>query len=288
MTNSWQSLLEQKLNSSIASQTRLSGGDFADSQCVVLSNQRRVFVKTHVNPPPNFFSTEANGLTWLRDTGCVSVPEVLVASDDPPCLALEWIDEGIPHSSGEAEFGRQLAQLHKQPFECFGRPDQRTTGSLALPNTPSDDWVNFFRNDRLLPLVQRAIERQALPLSVCERITKLADQLEHFAPPDGRPSLVHGDLWAGNRIVDKRGVSWLIDPAAHGNHREFDLAMMQLFGGFDTNCIRAYNDEYPLDDNWQERVGLFQLPPLMVHAIKFGGGYGGRVVRVLDQFKTAP
>ena len=101
----------------------------------------------------------------------------------------------------------------------------------------------------------------------------LCDRLHEVAPPDAKPSLVHGDLWAGNRITNRSGISWLIDPAAHGNHREFDLAMMRLFGGYESSCFEAYNEVYPLDAGWQQRIPLMQLAPLIVHAIKFGGHY---------------
>lgn len=273
MTHDWQALLEKQLNASIENQTRLGGGDFADSRCLTLSDKRRVFLKTHKKPPPNFFSTEATGLTWLHNTRTVPIPEVLWVSDTPPGLALQWIQEGPRVASGEQQLGVQLAELHQTPFECFGRPDQRTTGSLALPNTPSSDWVTFYRDQRLIPLIQLSEDRNALPKNTQRLLATLCDSLDQFAPPAAKPSLVHGDLWAGNRIVDGDGLSWLIDPAAHGNHREFDLAMMRLFGGYGEDCYAAYQEHTPLDAGWQDRVPLFQLAPLIVHAIKFGGHY---------------
>ncbi|HAS10233.1 MAG TPA: fructosamine kinase, partial [Acidimicrobiaceae bacterium] len=97
------------------------------------------------------------------------------------------------------------------------------------------------------------------------------------------PARLHGDLWAGNRLVDRDGRSWLIDPAAHGGHREFDLAMMRLFGGFGAACFAAYDDVHPLADGWEARVPLHQLAPLVVHAIKFGGGYVAGTERALAQ-----
>jgi len=273
MSSPWQSLLESTVNANVRSISRVGGGDFADSHCVTLSDQRRVFVKTHSNPPKHFFTTEATGLRWLSDTGSVSIPEVWLVSDDPPCLALEWIEEGARVTSGEEALGQQLAKLHQSPFPCFGRTDERTTGSLAVPNTPTDDWVSFYRERRLRPLMALAADRSALSSSTLSKLSTLSEQLDRFAPTPEAPSLVHGDLWAGNRIVDTDGQSWLIDPAAHGNHREFDLSMMRLFGGYGERCFAAYNETYPLDPDWVDRIPLFQLAPLIVHAIKFGGHY---------------
>jgi len=224
LTHDWQALLEKQLNASIENQTRLGGGDFADSRCLTLSDKRRVFLKTHKKPPPNFFSTEATGLTWLHNTRTVPIPEVLWVSDTPPGLALQWIQEGPRVASGEQH-----------------------TGSLALPNTPSSDWVTFYRDQRLIPLIQLSEDRNALPKNTQRLLATLCDSLDQFAPPAAKPSLVHGDLWAGNRIVDGDGLSWLIDPAAHGNHREFDLAMMRLFGGYGEDCYAAYQEHTPLD-----------------------------------------
>ena len=273
MSKDWHTALSEHLNTHITGQTRLSGGDFAASWQVRLDDGRTIFVKTHKNPPLNFFTTEAQGLSWLRDSGTVNIPQVLFVSDAPPCLALEWVDEGPRVASGEEQLGQQLAALHQQRFACFGRPDERTTGSLAVPNSPHKDWASFYRACRLLPLLDKAQERSALSASTIDKLHTLCDRLPDVAPPPAPPSLVHGDLWAGNRIVDSAGLSWLIDPAAHGNHREFDLAMMRLFGGYESTCFSAYNEAYPLDAGWQQRIPLMQLAPLIVHAIKFGGHY---------------
>lgn len=285
MNNAWQAPLENALGASVQQQTRLSGGDFADSQHIVLSDERHIFVKTHANPPPFFFTTEASGLGWLHDTQTVPTPKVLWVSDNPPCLALEWIPEGPRISAGEQEFGRRLAQLHQRPFACFGRPDHRTTGSLGVPNEPCEDWASFYSTQRIEPLLKLSEEHNALPTTTRQLIAKLVDQLHTFAPPTEAPCLVHGDLWAGNRIVDVHGVSWIIDPAAHGNHREFDLAMMRLFGGYDARCFDAYQEAYPLAAGWQQRVPLFQLAPLMVHAIKFGGHYAGATLDAVQSLR---
>ncbi len=258
---------------------RVSGGDVAESFRLTLADGRDVFAKTHRSAPHGFFTTEAAGLEWLRDADAVRVPEVLAVSDggagQPPYLVLEWIDQArAPGSTRtDAAFGRRLARLHCAGAPCFGRVDRRTTGSRALPNDPCDTWAEFYRTCRLEPLTRLAADVDALPPDTIRLLERLSARLDELGGPPELPARLHGDLWAGNRLVDRDGDSWLIDPAAHGGHREFDLAMMRLFGGYGDACFGAYHDAYPLADGWRERIPLQQVAPLTVHAIKFGGGY---------------
>lgn len=267
------------LDAEVRSTSRVTGGDVAEAHRFELTDGRAIFVKTHRAPPAGFFTTEAVGLSWLADTAAVPVPDVLAVSDGdeqrPPFLALEWIDTAPVRSSDEGEFGRALARLHRAGAPQFGRSDRRTTGSRALPNEPCPTWAEFYATQRLGPLVQLARDSDALPDSTLRQIDRIAGNLGAVGGPVEPAARLHGDLWAGNRLVDTSGISWLIDPAAHGGHREFDLAMMHLFGGFGPECFAAYEAEAPLADGWRERVPLHQLAPLIVHAVKFGGGYVG-------------
>lgn len=271
----------------VGATSRLSGGDVAESYRMELADGRTVFAKTHRDPPAGFFTTEANGLRWLREPGVLPVPEVLVASDgddgSPPRLVLEWIDEAARSShGGEADFGRALARLHRVGPRSFGREDRRTTGSLALPNDPCPTWVEFYGDRRLGVLLRIARDRQALSTPTLTKLERTIERLHAIGGPVEPPARLHGDLWAGNRLVDTSGRSWLIDPACHGGHREYDLAMMRLFGGFGLDCFAGYLDEWPLADGWEARVPLHQLAPLVVHAVKFGGGYPAATDRALD------
>lgn len=258
------------------------GGDVAEAFRVVLADGRTVFAKTHRRPPPGFFVTEATGLTWLREAGAVAVPEVLAVLDDPPALVLEWIEEGRPGPGTEAALGRALAALHRAGAPCFGREDRRTTGSRGLPNEPFPTWAEAYAENRLRPLARLARDGRSLPPDACLDLELVADRLPELGGPPEPPARLHGDLWAGNRLVGAGGENWLIDPAAHGGHREFDLAMMRLFGGFGADCFAAYGEAFPLADGWEARVPLHQLAPLAVHAIKFGGSYVGATRRALD------
>jgi fructosamine-3-kinase len=257
------------------------GGDVAAAFRMRFADGRMVFAKTHPNPPAGFFTTEATGLTWLREPGVVAVPAVLAVSDGDPdgglpsFLVLEWIDEGRSGPTTEADLGRALARLHAAGAPAFGREDRRTTGSRGLPNEPTATWAEFYATQRLLPLARLARDGGTLPDAAIAGLERLATagRLASLPGAGEPPSRLHGDLWAGNRLVGGRGESWLIDPAAHGGHREFDLAMMRLFGGFGAACFAAYEEVAPLAPGSQDRVSLHQLAPLVVHAIKFGGGY---------------
>ncbi len=276
------------LGSGVVASTPVSGGDMAAAFRLVLDDGRTIFAKTHASPPPGFFTREASDLGWLAAAKSIPVPTVLAVSDEfPAFLALEWIEPGASRRSTDADFGPGLASLHRAGADCFGRTDARTTGSLALPNEPSETWTAFYSECRLLPLARIAADRNSLSTASIERIESVAARLDDLGGPIEPPARLHGDLWAGNRLVDVDGDSWLIDPASHGGHREFDLAMMRLFGGFDAAAFDSYTTRFPLAAGWQGRVPLHQLAPLIVHAIKFGGGYVGAVERALDKLASS-
>jgi len=277
--------IESTLGSVVRVSRRVHGGDVATAYRVDLDDGRRVFVKTHGQPPVGFFTTEASSLSWLGEVALVDVPAVLAVSDEAPAfLALSWIDTDAALPNTDDNFGRNLAELHRAGAPCFGREDRRTTGSRALPNDPTSTWSEFYASCRLLPLARLARDSGALDDVAIARLEILAGRLDQFAGADEPPARLHGDLWAGNRLVGAGGRSWLIDPAAHGGHREFDLAMMRLFGGFGPPCFDAYDDTYPLTDGWPDRVALHQLGPLVVHAIKFGGGYAASAASAISRY----
>lgn len=278
MTRTLAEAVGEELDDQVVGSASLSGGDTAAAFRFDLASGRTVFAKTHASPPDGFFTTEAASLHWLGGAGAVAVPAVLAASDgsrrEPAHLVLEWIDEGRPVTGTEEELGRSLAALHRSEPEGFGRTDGRTTGSRGLPNEPCPTWSEFYATQRLAPLARIARASKALSPEALDGLERLdADRLAAVGGPLEPPARLHGDLWAGNRLVDRSGRNWLIDPAAHGGHREFDLAMMRLFGGFGAACFAAYDEAWPLAEGWRERIALHQIAPLVVHAVKFGGSY---------------
>ena len=279
-------ILGSKLGGDVVSALPIGGGDVNDAYRIELEGARIVFAKTHPDPPDDFFTTEAHSLAWLREANAVGIPRTLAYSDgEPAFLALQWIEQGQPSADADADFGRSLALLHRAGAPTFGREDKRTTGSRRLPNQPCDTWPDFFVTQRLEPLIKLAADADALPGKALRDIERVADRIDILAGPREPAARLHGDLWGGNRMVDLEGRSWLIDPAAHGGHREYDLAMMRLFGGFGESCFSAYDELFPVMDGWTKRLPLHQLPPLIVHAIKFGGHYVGRVEQALLQLR---
>ncbi len=278
--------LARALGVAIGELSPVGGGDVAQSYRVRTDDGRTLFAKTHADPPPRFFTSEGEGLRWLAQAKALPVPEVVAMADEPVgYLVLEWVAQGRRGSArAEADFGRGLARLHRAGAPCFGRTDGTGHGSLGLPNDPFERWADFYAQDRLLPLAAIARRRGSLPERDCAALERLAGELGGLGVPDEPPARLHGDLWAGNRLVDSDGASWLIDPSAHGGHREYDLAMMALFGGFGEEAFAAYDAEHPLGRGWPERVALHQVAPLVVHAIKFGGGYAGSAARAIHSY----
>ena len=212
------------------------------------------FVKT--DPAP----LEAAGLRWLADGGA-RVPEIL--EDSPGRLVLQEVPRGSLNAAGEEELGRMLATLHTSGAARFGSlpaPGRFFVGRCELDSPEGDDWNSYYVQHRCLPLGRRVGLEGAI------------EQLRVDAPPEP-PARLHGDLWTGNVLADERGRPWLIDPAAYGGHREVDLAMLDLFGRVPERTRAAYEEVAPLADGWRDRVQLWQVFPLLVHAVLFGGGY---------------
>ncbi len=277
-------LVEDLLGLPTESAAPVHGGDVAAAHQVELSDGTTVFAKTRTGAPAGWFDAEATDLEAIRSTGTVAVPEVLAIGDDPPVLVLEWIERGRPTAATDAELGRQLAALHRSGAACFGREDRRSTGSRGLPNDPCGSWATFLAERRLAPLADLAAREAALDPATIRALRRVAAHLPELLGPEEPPARLHGDLWGGNRIVGRSGTNWLIDPACFGGHREFDLAMMRLFGGFTDDVFAAYQEADPLPGGWEERVELHQLAPLVVHAIKFGGAYVGAARAVITRY----
>lgn len=277
--------LAHHLESDVVTMTPLRGGDVADAYRVDLADGRRVFAKTKRDAPRGFFTTESIGLEWLREADAVKIPKVVHVSDEPAVLVLEWIEQGTANGSTEVDLGRALAGLHSAGAPAFGREDRRSTGSRGLPNEPSETWADFYAANRLIPLARLAADGRALPSHAIEDLEAIAGRIDDLVGEPELPSRLHGDLWGGNRMVGTGGASWLIDPAPFGGHREFDLAMMRLFGGFGEDCFAAYDEAMPLAEGWFDRIPLHQLAPLTVHAIKFGGSYVDATERALARLR---
>jgi fructosamine-3-kinase len=225
------------------------------------------------------FAAEANSLRWLAEAAAVPVPDVLAAS--PGALVISMIPPGRPSPGAAFGFGADLARLHAAGASAFGAPWPGVIASLPLDNTTLDDtaldWPRWYAQRRLLPFLARAVDTGALVIDDASLVEAVIDRIASVAGPAEPPSRIHGDCWAGN-VLWSGGRAWLIDPAAHGGHRETDLAMLALFGapGLD-RILAGYTDTVPLATGWRARVPLHQLHPLLVHACLFGASYRDEV-----------
>jgi len=278
--------IEAALSAQISRTKPLSGGDINDAFALWMDDGRRVFAKTNDQADPSMFPAEARGLAWLAESHTLRIPRVLAVSDggaDEPCfLVLELLEPSSPRAGFDEELGRGLAALHQSGPPELGLDHDNFIGRLPQANKALASWPEFYRERRLLPQLQAA-ERAGLATAEMSRgFDALWRVLTDRVGPPEPPARLHGDLWAGNLHVDELGAPCLIDPAAYAGHREVDLAMMRLFGGFSERCFAAYHEAHPLAPGHRERVPLYQLYFLMVHVNLFGQSYVGSVMRALS------
>jgi fructosamine-3-kinase len=239
---------------------------------VRLDHGRDVFVKTRDDAPDGFFAAEAAGLDWLGAVdGGPPVPPVLAYGSD--LLVLPWLVEERPAGATVERLGRELAAMHAAGSPVFGAAQDGWIGAAELENGPLAGWPEFYAQRRVLPYVRQLRDGGQLGSGEAAVFDRLAARLPELAGPAEPPARIHGDLWTGN-VLWSGDRGWLVDPAAHGGHRETDLAMLTLFAeGWVPRVLAAYDESTPLADGWRERQRLHQIHPLLVHAVLFGGGY---------------
>ena len=254
---------------------RVGGGDINEAFRVVLADGGEAFVKTRASAAPGEYQAEAAGLAWLAQAGGVRTPAVLEIARE--YLVLEWVEGGRLDAAGVEELGRGLAQTHAAGAPAFGAPPGAGAaagfGSLRLSNERAADWPSFYAERRIEPLTAIARERGALSEKGIAALVRVCGRMTELTGPTEPPARLHGDLWSGNVFAGADGRPWLIDPSAYGGHREVDLAMLRLFGAPSERVFGAYAEVSPLSEGWEERVELYQLLPLLVHALLFGGSY---------------
>jgi fructosamine-3-kinase len=256
----------------------LHGGCIHQAWRVELADGRRVFVKASRQAPEGVFAAEAEGLAALARPGVLRVPAVLAVGEGAGWrfLALELVRAGAAEAGFSARFGRQLAAHHRATVqERCGFAHDNWLGASPQPNGWAEDWCDFWRRRRLghqLDLVRRAGRADGELLALGERLAeRLGEWLDDV--PGECPCLLHGDLWGGNYLVGEGGEPVLLDPAAYYGHREADLAMTRLFGGFDERFAAAYRETWPLPPGSEERFAIYELYHLLNHLVLFGGGY---------------
>ncbi len=280
--------LEQYLGEPIRQVASLGGGCIANA-CAVETTTERVFLKWGTGAVAATFTGEAAGLQALHEAQSpLLIPKVLAveseANHQPGFLLLEWITPGPASRAFAADFGQHLAQLHRQQAEAYGFVIDNHIGRLPQTNAWCDTWPDFFRKRRLLPQIERARSARRWPSEWNALADHILNQLENWLPLTPEASILHGDLWSGNFLVTVQGRAALIDPAAYYGHREADLAMTELFGGFDAAFYTAYCEAWPLEPGYERRRDLYNLYHLINHLNHFGSGYAGSVAQILRRY----
>ncbi|MBM4832508.1 MULTISPECIES: fructosamine kinase family protein [Actinomycetes] len=231
---------------------------------------------------------EAAGLRWLAEAGAPPVPRA--HGREGAWLVLDRVTQGRPGREAALRFGRELAGLHAAGAPAFGAPPpggpvEAFIGLAPMRNVTGDDWPAWYAEHRVLPYLRRAVDAGTMDAGEAAVVERVCARLPELAGPAEPPARLHGDLWSGNVLWGADGRVQVIDPAAHGGHRETDLAMLALFGCPLLDAVLAgYQEVAPLAEGWRERVGVHQLFPLLVHAVLFGRGYAGQA---LDAARSA-
>ena len=288
---SWKEEVLKKLESHLGSQALLKdvspvgGGDINDAYRFDTSKGDFFVKKNSASRFPEMFVREAEGIQILGAAGVIPVPEVIDTGkvDDIAFLILHYINSAPKQEDFWTTFGKKLATLHQTGSTQFGLDQDNYIGSLYQSNKKHDRWVDFFREERLLVQVKLARDRGKMGVDTVKAFDRFYTKIEEIFPEE-KPSLVHGDLWGGNFMVNEKGEAVLIDPAVYFGHREMDLGMSKLFGGFSGEFYDAYDEFFPLEKGWQQRLDYCNLYPLMVHVNLFGGGYLGSVKSILNKF----
>jgi len=277
--------VEAALGTGVRAARPVGGGCINAALRAELADGRVVFLKHRGGvDAAAMYRAEARGLDWLAP-GPLRVPAVVgLGAGDEPFLALEWIEAGRPAPGHDEALGRGLAGLHAIGAPGFGLDRHNWVGAVEQPNDPLPDWPAFYLERRLAPFLRRAVDLGHMPARASGLLERLGARIHELCGPPEPPARLHGDLWAGNAMSGPAGEPVLIDPAVYGGHREVDLAMMRLFGGFSERTFAAYAEAAPLAEGHGERVELYQLMPLLVHAILFNGHYGGGAERVLARY----
>lgn len=278
--------LERLLGARITLSRSVAGGDINQASRVELADGRTIFVKANSSAPPRMFELEAHGLEWLSAAEAISVPRV-VGVGRCSCmgfLALEWIDVGARTARFDEDFGRALSVLHRSSPPCFGLDRDNYIGNLDQLNRRCSEFAEFYATQRLIPQFELAARKGLFDQAMRARFDRLIQRLASVLGEAEGPARLHGDLWSGNCLCGRDGRAWLIDPAVYGGHRELDLAMMRLFGGFSERTFDAYAESFPLAGGYRERVALMQLYPILVHVNLFGGSYVASARRIIDRY----
>lgn len=276
---------ERELKQTIRKSRSVSGGSI--NQAFRLETSRGAFFLklNQGSTAKRMLSTEARGLEALRVAEAIRIPRVLAQGEAAgyAYLLMEMIEPGPRDQAFWQRFGEELSVLHRRSSNQFGWTEDNFIGSLPQPNGRHNSWAAFYRDERLQPQVDMALDANALWPGATGQFERLFQRLPELCPEEP-PALTHGDLWGGNFLSAANGDPVLIDPAVSYAHREMDLGMSKLFGGFAPAFYEAYQANYPSTPGWEERLDLYQLYYLLVHVNLFGGGYASSTRSVVERY----
>ncbi|SFV35527.1 fructosamine kinase family protein [Thermoflavifilum thermophilum] len=287
-------LLAEKLQKSAGSQPptvrllhidRLTGGDIHETYRLH-TNAGNYFLKTNTHPDAyRMFACEYRALERIHQTRTIRVPEPIAyhQANGRAFLLMEFLEKGKPIPRFWDLFAEQLAQLHEVSNPLYGFDEDNFIGLLPQPNPRMMHWPEFFAEARIGPLVRQAFDEQLIDISDLRLAESLMQKLPELLPDD-RASLLHGDLWGGNFMVSNNGMPAVYDPASYFGHREMDIAMADLFGGFDRRFFETYATLARLEQGWRHRLRLHQLYYLLVHLLLFGRSYYHQVKDILETY----
>ncbi len=273
------------LNKKIISISPVSGGDINDAFKVVTENNT-FFAKVNSNPvAKDMFEKEALGLKLMKDKAQINVPEVVSTGtiENKSFLLLNWIEQGKSTPQTNENIARQLSKLHKTSNDFFGLYHDNYIGTLFQNNAKNKNWLEFYFSNRIEYQLRLAIDSNLMQKKYINKTERMFSKIEADYP-DVVPSLLHGDLWSGNYMIDDMGKAVFIDPAVYYGYREMDIAMMKLFGGFSSEVFTIYDQLFPLDHEWQSRIRFHQLYYILVHVNLFGGGYVSSAQNIIDYY----
>lgn len=276
------SVIELKLDDEIISSKTQSGGDINNASIIKLSDGESLFLKWNSSAPDHMFETESKGLKILSDANTdLVIPEVVEVGKN--FLLLSLLIPGSGNSGSAYGFGTELAKLHQHSFETFGLNHDNFIGKLPQRNHQRQNWADFFVSERIEPQIKVGIQTGKFESDLIPIVDVLHKTVQDLFPNE-QPALLHGDLWSGNYMFTKSGAASIYDPAVYYGHREMDIAMTRLFGGFSSDFYEGYNSEYALADGFEDRIEVCNLYPVLVHSNLFGGGYVRRANEILRQY----
>jgi protein-ribulosamine 3-kinase len=291
LTASFIKFLGQKLVQTIGRKVHIQRiepvqGGSINASCRISTGNEYFFLKTNdAYKYPAMFEKEVAGLKLIRDTKTLKVPEVITFGEyeDLGYLLLRYVMTTSRQKDFWEVFGSQLAAMHSVNNDKFGLTDNNYIGSLPQSNRQHNKWTDFFIEERLEAQLKIAYSSGKLDRTISEDFKKIFVKIENLVPEE-KPSLVHGDLWSGNFLTGNSGEPYVIDPAVYYGHREMDLSMTKLFGGFDEPFYESYNSVFPLAVGFEDRVELHNLYPLLVHVNLFGGSYISQLKSIIKKY----